>query len=134
MSTYSLLPVISRPTRITEQTSSLIDNIFIKYPMNFQSGLLISTISDHLPVFIIKTIDCTEEQMSSPKTVRFRPSSDRKIALFRERLESENFEPVINQNDLDSAWLAFSNRIFKGSLWLFKLFFYLKSGVHDFLT
>ena len=54
MASYSLLPVISRPTRITEQTSSLIDNIFIKHPTNFESGLIISTISDHLPIFIIK--------------------------------------------------------------------------------
>ena len=86
MATYSLLPVISRPTRITEQTSSLIDNIFIKHPMNFASGLIISTISDHLPVFVIKTINCTEDHIRPPKTIRFRPTSDRKIALFRERL------------------------------------------------
>ena len=45
MSTYSLLPVISRPTRITEQSSTLIDNIFIKHPNDFDSGTIISTIS-----------------------------------------------------------------------------------------
>ena len=59
MSSYSLLPVISRPTRITEQTSSLIDNIFIKHPTNFDSGLIISTISDHLPIFIMKPLMLT---------------------------------------------------------------------------
>ena len=76
MSTYSLLPVISRPTRITEQTSTLIDNIFIKHPNNFKSGIIISTISDHLPVFMKKITNTIRDEAAQAKTIKFRPMND----------------------------------------------------------
>ena len=47
-------PLITRPSRITSHTATLIDNIFVN---NFfersRSGLLFTDISDHLPVFSI---------------------------------------------------------------------------------
>ena len=113
MSTYSLLPVISRPTRITELTSSLIDNIFIKHPNNLNSGLIFSTISDHLPIFIKKTINTNMTEAIQAKTIKFRPMSDDKISLFRDLLSAENFEPIINQNNIDAAWLDFSTKLFE---------------------
>ena len=50
----SLIPIITKPSRITNQTATLIDNIFINQPNEFVSGILISDISDHLPLFILK--------------------------------------------------------------------------------
>ena len=47
-------PLITRPSRITSHTATLIDNIFVN---NFfersRSGLIFTDISDHLPVFSI---------------------------------------------------------------------------------
>lgn len=53
MFSSSFYPLISRPTRITNCTSAtLIDNIFVKsLEDNFTSGLLLTDISDHLPIF-----------------------------------------------------------------------------------
>ena len=45
-------PTISRPTRVTQQTATLIDNIITnmhEYPV--KSGILYNDISDHFPVF-----------------------------------------------------------------------------------
>ena len=49
----SLIPTITRPTRITHTTATLIDNIFLKHNTNFDihSGIIISDISDHMPIF-----------------------------------------------------------------------------------
>ena len=113
MATYSLLPVISRPTRITEQTSSVIDNIFIKHPINFYSGVIISTISDHVPIFITKNINANGAEVVQAKTVRYRPMNDGKTMLLRERLGAENFEAIINITNTDTAWLNFTNKIFE---------------------
>ena len=45
-----LLPYILQPTRITERSATLIDNIFANtYAMNAISGNLVPKISDHLP-------------------------------------------------------------------------------------
>ena len=49
-----VLPYIIQPTRITSHSKSIIDNIFSNYiSQEVISGNLTSTISDHLPQFLI---------------------------------------------------------------------------------
>ena len=51
---FFLLPYILQPTRITERSATLLDNIFANtYSMNAISGNLVSKISDHLPQLLI---------------------------------------------------------------------------------
>ena len=50
---HALVPIITKPTRFTSGSSTLIDNIFTNKPNNVMLlGILITDISDHLPVFI----------------------------------------------------------------------------------
>ena len=61
----NLLPCITRPTRITKSTATLIDNVFISQNLhkNFESSILINDISDHLPSIMIthnQSLDYTE--------------------------------------------------------------------------
>ena len=54
LNSYFLLPYISQPTRFTERSATLIDNMFFNtYAMNANSSNLASKISDHLPQFYI---------------------------------------------------------------------------------
>ena len=47
-------PLISKPTRMTNKTATLIDNIFTnRINEDRISGILFSDISDHLPIFTI---------------------------------------------------------------------------------
>ena len=50
----NMLPVISKPTRITDTSATLIDNILIsgKLQQAYHSGIIISDLSDHLPTVI----------------------------------------------------------------------------------
>ena len=53
MYSVSLFPKITRPSRITSYSATLIDNIFTNDIENkSESGLLIKDITDHLPVFV----------------------------------------------------------------------------------
>ena len=56
---HYLFPKILRPSRITHKSFSLINNIFIYNSLAAESGLIISHISDHLPVFLILPCDTT---------------------------------------------------------------------------
>ena len=48
------LPMITKPTRITKSTATLIDSIFSNDNKNsYFNGILYSDLSDHLPVFSI---------------------------------------------------------------------------------
>ena len=53
---YSLIPSITRPTRVTSHTSTLIDNILCslaEHKHNVFKGILSTNISYHYPVFFI---------------------------------------------------------------------------------
>ena len=46
------VPLINRPTRITAHSATLIDNIFTNhFTPRVLKGIVISDLSDHLPVF-----------------------------------------------------------------------------------
>lgn len=49
-----LRPKITRPSRITTHSATLIDNIFTNIiEKSIMSGLLVNDISDHLPLFVV---------------------------------------------------------------------------------
>ena len=54
MFSLGLYPLIDKPTRITDHSATLIDNIFTnELDSKMNSGLLISDTSDHLPIFAV---------------------------------------------------------------------------------
>ena len=53
LNSYFLLPYILKPTRITERSATISDNIFaITYATNATCGNLVLRIPDHLPQFL----------------------------------------------------------------------------------
>ena len=50
----NMLPTINKPTRITDSSATLIDNIFIsgRLQEDYGSGIIISDMSDHLPILV----------------------------------------------------------------------------------
>ena len=50
-------PHINKPTRISNTSQTLIDNIFSNVYFNSTNGILYSDISDHLPIFVV----CNQE-------------------------------------------------------------------------
>ena len=52
---HALLPVITKPTRISRTSATLIDNIIIsdKLQLNYTSNILVSDLSDHLPCYVV---------------------------------------------------------------------------------
>ena len=54
MYSFGLYPLIDKPTRVTESSTTLIDNIFnneLRY--NLTCGILFNDITDHLPIFAL---------------------------------------------------------------------------------
>ena len=54
---FGLVPTVTRPTRITQSTATLIDNIFVSQNLcgKYVSNILINDTSDHLPVICTLT-------------------------------------------------------------------------------
>ena len=53
LNNYGAYPLITKPTRITLGSSTLIDNIFTNLIRTSKNGILINDISDHLPTFSV---------------------------------------------------------------------------------
>ena len=56
---YSFMPLINRPTRITRDSATIIDNIFTNNLPSLEGslhGILVTDISDHFPVFHVSLI------------------------------------------------------------------------------
>ena len=55
LSDKNILPTITRPTRITHNSTMLIDNIFVSEKLHhfFESAVLLTDISDHLPILTL---------------------------------------------------------------------------------
>ena len=60
MLSHSLIPTITKPTRVTHNTCSLIDDVYVNNFSNGSSslsGILYWDISDHYPIFHIDYAD-----------------------------------------------------------------------------
>ena len=93
MTSNNFIPTITAPTRITENTVTLIDHIFIKLPKSkikntISAGNFLCDISDHLPNFTIINIDIKE----SNKRPFIRLYNKINISKFESNVESELLE------------------------------------------
>ena len=56
----NILPIITKPTRLTDHTATLIDHIYTNCLQNFTAGILTVDITDHLPIFFLVRTQPTE--------------------------------------------------------------------------
>ena len=87
MSSYSLYPSITKPTRITPTSATLIDNIFTNLNSYQTSGIIVADVSDHLPVFISTDLK-VYRMKNDPADVEVRQLKHHKIKYFKSELKS----------------------------------------------
>ena len=96
---HSLIPLITKPTRITSSSATLIDNIFATIPdsdsQSFQ-GILCSDISDHYSVFFI---DYTTKLSISEPVYTSRNFSQANIDQFNTKLQEYDWVPGLLSDD-----------------------------------
>ena len=82
MSSYSLYPSITKPTRITSTSATLIDNIFTNSNSFQTSGIIIADVSGHLPVFITTDLKLYRNETDQIET-EVRQLKDQDIQYFK---------------------------------------------------
>ena len=98
--------MITRPTRLTSNTATLIDNIFTNNLNNFSvSGLMFCGISDHLPIF---TLPLGQSKiLKETSWLSFRDKSPNNFATFTNRLANVNRDELSEYKDPDCAYRCF---------------------------
>ena len=73
-----LFPTITRPTRITRQSATLIDNVFVSLNLHKKSdsAILINDMSDHLPTLTL--LRQTKIKNTTPLIFESRNLNDKK--------------------------------------------------------
>uniref|UniRef100_A0A8C7YP82 Reverse transcriptase domain-containing protein n=1 Tax=Oryzias sinensis TaxID=183150 RepID=A0A8C7YP82_9TELE len=107
MYSISLFPKITRPSRITNQCVTLIDNIFTNDIENKTvNGLLINDISDHLPVFTV--YDDNYRNYEFNKSTQFRRvKNEESIHAFKNDLLAQSWDEIYNKQCVNEAYESF---------------------------
>ena len=105
LSSSFFCPLITKPTRVTQNSSTLIDNIYcniLNIATSCKAGILRTSISDHYAIFCISK----KETLSSNKTIIIKRSfCDKYIYSFNNRLRNESWDFVY---ETDSTQLTFT--------------------------
>ena len=106
-----LLSTITKPTRITKHSSTLLDNIFIsrRLQCSFISGILTSDLSDHLPTLIcLSNLRC---ETKIQKTIKYRSINNENIQSMNEELKSYNWMELLGNSNTEDAFNIFHNAL-----------------------
>ena len=102
---HSFAPVISRPTRITDHSATIIDHIFVNNCHAVtKSGVITESISDHLATFVTIIVDQRKLnyklQQEDPAETSARVINEENLKRFEEEISAVDWNFI---NALDSA-------------------------------
>ena len=112
LAAYSFHSHINDPTRISNTSKSLIDNIFsnvINKP--FINGVLYYDISDHLPIFIVTSQSEPTQNTNKSKYKMYRKETKRNVDLLNYDLAQEEWSDVLNETDVEMAYQNFISKL-----------------------
>ena len=91
-----LIPIITRPTRITKSSATLIDNLFVSENIVdcYRSGLLLDDLSDHLPCIV--TLEHVDPDTKGYNLVKTRKLDDTKLANIKRELNTHNWNDILD--------------------------------------
>ena len=104
------LPSTSIPTRVTNVTASLIDNIFSTLSLK-ENSILVSDISDHFPIysrFSFKQGKSNRAQVFDSYSVRF---GEKELSLLGSKLAENSWSLLDNDKDFSCLFESFYGTI-----------------------
>ena len=106
-----LIPTITRPTRITKTSATLIDNVFISRMLqqSFDSMILIEEISDHLPSLVL--MKQTKMRNKDPLCFKSRSLTDTKIGLIKDELKMKDWNGILRSDNVNTNFENFCNEL-----------------------
>ena len=115
MAQYGFLQIVSRPTRITDHSATLIDHVYTNNLQNTLScNVITCNISDHLGTSttikldgVGARIEINLSHLQNPKLSEFRVFNDANNQNFKELIQAESWDNVLNESDANSQYEKF---------------------------
>ena len=109
LTSFACTPLILNPTRITQGSATLIDNIFTNNTNNvLRTGILVNDVSDHLSVFAI--VNHEKNTFSQPKRFK-RFINDDSVNQFNGLLQSFDWNDMNSSNDTEDKYDIFIKKV-----------------------
>ena len=105
----NVFPLITKPTRVTDKTATLIDHILTNnFDVNAShiQGILCNSISDHYAVFHIACNTMMNDSLNDNEVIK-RNMSHRNIMRFINEMKNQNWQSVLNESDSQTAYSRF---------------------------
>ena len=113
MFAHSFIPLINRPTRITDETSTLIDNIYTNV-LNLNNctmqGILSPNISDHEAIFHLHYMQNNERNVQD-EYILIRKRGDKNYQQYSNEVNNFDWDKVNQYNTCQSAFTFFSTTL-----------------------
>ena len=106
----SYIPLVLRPTRITQHTATLIDNIFtndIETIDSSTNGIIFSDVSDHLPIVHLRSLKSHKKAKIVKEFISKRLINDDNMKTFIDRIKNTSWEDVLSTNDTTESYNRF---------------------------
>ena len=108
---HNMLPIITRPTRISKSSATLIDNIFIstKLHSKHKSGVLLDDLSDHMPCYLI----LPDATFNKPvlNTVHYRNLTSKTKTKIMEKLSLIDWQIELGMGAVEQSFTIFHNKL-----------------------
>ena len=101
-----LMPLINRPTRVTSESKTIIDNIFTSNLSDqTRGGIIIADFSDHQPVFQICAAH--KHKTVNSKVIYKRNTCEANLENLKSALLEVDWSPVLRYDDVNVAYETF---------------------------
>ena len=107
----NIYPTITRPTRICQNTATLIDNIFMRRNLHkhFESAIILEDISDHLPLLVL--LKQTKLLDNKPINFESRKLNENIIMLIKQKLFQVDWTRLLNATNCSENFDLFSSKL-----------------------
>ena len=110
---HGFFPLINKPTRITTESVTLIDNILTNvHDLQNKSGIWVVDTSDHLPVFTILP-NRTGNSEIKRTIISKRSFTDENMTKFKYNLQAYDWSNIENVHDVNQMYATFINTVQK---------------------
>ena len=105
MQSFSMFPVVDKPTRVYGNSATLIDNIFINNPEDIVSSNIVSDTTDHFSQMCILTSHCKPLNLNNKTKVRDYASFNAKS--FIDDLQNINWNNICKHTNANQSFSSF---------------------------
>ena len=112
MYSYSFFPLITKPTRVTGNSATLIDNIFCSDVdcFDMMNGIFYNDISDHFPILSINFKGHTAD---TKQYITKRMLTTKNISSFQDRLANTDWNNIMLCSECQQGYSMFHKKYIK---------------------